>query len=105
MSVNPDLLTSSSANAGQVFTPGFEWMESESLRRLELLEKEHRQRMEYARIEHERRMQLIEDEADWIDQKCRRLAEEITPSNDRLMAMAGQFTAPPHEFDDEEMPC
>ena len=69
-----------------------------------LLEAEHRQRMEYARIEYERRIELIEAEAALIDARCRRLASEITPGNERLDAMAGTFSAPAGIFKDEEMP-
>jgi hypoxanthine phosphoribosyltransferase len=70
----------------------------------ELLEAEHRQRMEYARIEHERRMEAIEAERAYFDERCRQLAEQITPSNARLDRLVGMFKAPPGAFDEEE-PC
>jgi hypothetical protein len=73
-------------------------------RSVELLEAEHRQRLEYARIEHERRIELIEAEAAFFDQRCRLLAEQITPSNARLDRLVGTFKAEPGVFDDEE-PC
>jgi hypothetical protein len=73
-------------------------------RSVELLEAEHRQRMEYARIEHERRMEAIEAEAVFFDQRCRLLAELITPSNARLDKLVGTFKALPGAFDNEE-PC
>jgi hypothetical protein len=70
--------------------------------RLKLVEAEHQQRIESTRIEQDRRMELIEAEAALQEARCRRVAEEITPNNTRLDAMAGTFTAPPGSFDDED---
>ena len=67
---------------------GVDPAQAEYLRRVRLLEVEHEQRRryamaehdkntEYAKIEHARRMQVIEAEAALVEEKRRRLAEEI----------------------------
>ncbi len=88
--------------------PSAEWFflcdRVEQTCQLDFLELEHKRRLEYARIEHERRMEVIEAEAVLLDERCRRLAEQIAPSNARLDALAGTFSAAPGTFDDEEMP-
>jgi hypothetical protein len=108
MATESNVLASSpvspSPEEARAFNPATDPTQAEHLRRLELLEVEHRQRMEYARIEHERRMEVIEAEAILADVKCHRLAEEIAPSNERLLAMVGKYTAPPGTYDNEEMP-